>query len=390
MGNWTTILLFTSLLIFCLSALWFYVYAIYAAHDLFAHKTKIDTSFLPPITILKPIRGLDSFAYENLASFCRQDYPAFQIVFGVLDESDPAVEVVRRIINDFPSLDISLVTDSHSIGPNLKVCNLANMQREAKYPLLLISDSDIQVAPDYLRHVVQPMKDEQVGVVTCMYRSAPIGLASSIEALGISTEFHAGVLVARRLEGMKFALGSTILIRQEALSAVGGFRAVVDFLGDDFLLGYLPAEAGYKVVLSDLVVDHVLDTESVGDLVRHQTRWSRSTRASRPLGYLGLIFTHGTAMSLLLLLASRGALWGWIVLLVVWTARLAMAWIVGSRYLKDKVARRLLWLVPVRDIISFGIWLYSFVGDTIEWRGKKFRLTKGGRLIPLETDIKLD
>ncbi|MGH9765017.1 MAG: bacteriohopanetetrol glucosamine biosynthesis glycosyltransferase HpnI, partial [Blastocatellia bacterium] len=315
-----------------------------------------------------------------------QDYPSFQIVFGVQDTQDPAVEVVDRIIKDFPNLDISLIADPHSIGPNLKVCNLANMERVAKHSFLLISDSDIRVTPDYLKRLVQPMRDPQVGVVTCMYRSRPIGLASSIEALGISTEFHAGVLVAQRLEGMKFALGSTILIRREALEAVGGFPAIVDFLGDDFLLGYLPAEAGYTVVLSDYVVEHVLDTESVSDLIQHQTRWSRSTRASRPRGYLGLIFTHGTATSLLLLIATRGAIWAWALLAAVWGARLLMAWVVGSKYLKDDVATKLLWLVPIRDIISFGIWLYSFVGDTIEWRGQRFKLTKGGRLVPLGTD----
>ncbi|HYL98901.1 MAG TPA: bacteriohopanetetrol glucosamine biosynthesis glycosyltransferase HpnI, partial [Blastocatellia bacterium] len=332
-------LLILVLLTFCLSALWFYCYSIYAAHDLFSRKRDIDPEFCPPLTILKPIRGLDSFAYENLTSFCLQDYPSFQIVFGVQDTNDPAVKVVQRIIKDFPHLDISLVVDPHSIGPNLKVCNLANMERVAKHSLLLISDSDIRVTPDYLKRLVQPMSDPAVGVVTCMYRSRPIGIASSIEALGISTEFHAGVLVARLLEGMKFALGSTILMRREALDAVGGFRAVVDFLGDDFLLGYLPAEAGYRVVLSDYVVEHVLDTESFSDLIHHQTRWSRSTRASRPRGYLGLIFTHGTATSLLLLIATQGAGWGWALLAAVWGARLTMAWVVGSRYLKDDVAK---------------------------------------------------
>jgi ceramide glucosyltransferase len=371
-------------LMLCFSAVWFYAYSIYAAADLFSSVQPIDPDFSPPISILKPIRGLDTHAYENLASICRQDYPLYQIVFGVRDEQDPGLEVVRRIANDFPQIDIRIVTSRRLIGANLKVSNLANMVAEASYPLLLISDSDIRVGSDYLRRVVAPMRDPGVGVVTCMYRSIVSGWAAIIEALGVSTEFHAGVLTARKLEGMKFALGSTILMRKAALEAIGGFRAVADYLGDDFLLGNLPARAGYSVVLSDYVVEHVLDPENFADLFQHQTRWARSTRASRPWGYAGLICTYGIATSLLFLLATHGSRLGWAVLSVTWGARLAMGWIVGSRYLKDSVASRYIWLVPLRDLISFIVWCYSFVGDTIEWRGERFKLVKGGKIVRLE------
>jgi len=373
-----------ALLLFCLSSIWFYCYSIYAAHDLFSRKPEVNEDFCPPISILKPLRGVDSFAYENLSSFCRQDYPKFQIVFGTLGSDDPAVAVATRIKNDFPDIDIRIVTDRREIGSNLKVSNLANMEAEAEYPLLLISDSDIRVGPDYLRCVARPLRDSSVGVVTCMYRSLAPGWAAAIEGLSISTEFHAGVLTARKLEGMRFALGSTILIRREALDAIGGLAAIADYLGDDFLLGNLPARAGYSVVLSEYVVDHVLDTASVGDLFLHQTRWARSTRASRPWGYLGLIFTHGTATSLLFLLSTRGAGVGWAVLGLTLCARMAMAAIVGIKYLKDPVATRLLWLVPIRDVISFLLWICSFVGNTIEWRGRRFRLGAGGRLVAIE------
>ena len=373
-----------TLLVFCLSAVWFYVYSIYAAHDLFSGRRQVDEHFLPPISILKPLRGVDSFAYENLASFCRQDYPNFQIVFGMLDPDDPAIDVARQIQNDFPDVDIRIVTNGRQIGSNLKVSNLANMLSETSHPLLLISDSDIRVGPDYLRKVVKPLSDSSVGVVTCLYRSLAPGWPAAIEGLGISTEFHAGVLTARKLEGMRFALGATILIRREALDAIGGFTAVADYLGDDFLLGNLPTRAGYSVVLSEYVVDHVLDTSSLSELLLHQTRWGRSTRASRPWGYVGLIFTHGTATSLLFLLATRGMAIGWWVLGLTLCTRMAMAWIVGIKYLKDPVARRLLWLVPVRDVMSFVFWICSFVGNTIEWRGRRFRLTEGGRLVAIE------
>ena len=186
----------------CISAVWFYAYSIYAAADLFSSAEPIDPDFSPPISILKPIRGLDSNAYDNLASICRQDYPQYQIVFGVRDEQDPGLEVVRRIANDFPHLDIRIVANRRLIGTNLKVSNLANMLAEASHQLLLISDSDIRVGPDYLRRVVQPLRDPGVGVVTCMYRSIAFGWAAIIESLGVSTEFHAGVLTARKLEGM--------------------------------------------------------------------------------------------------------------------------------------------------------------------------------------------
>jgi len=372
------------LLVFCLSAIWFYGYSIYAAHDLFSRKGDSAEDFVPPISILKPLRGVDSFAYENLASFCRQDYPNFQIVFGTLDPNDPALEVARQIQKDFPHIDIRIVTNRRQIGSNLKVSNLANMQGHAIYPLLLISDSDIRVGPDYLRKITRHLSDPGVGVVTCLYRSLAPGWAAALEGLGISTEFHAGVLTARKLEGMRFALGSTILMRREVLDAIGGFAAVADYLGDDFLLGNLPARAGYSVVLSEYVVDHVLDTASLADLLLHQTRWGRSTRASRPWGYLGLIFTHGTATSLLFLLATRGMAIGWWVLGVTLCVRMAMAWIIGIKYLKDPVAVRLLWLVPVRDVMSFLFWICSFVGNTIEWRGQRFKLAEGGRLVSIE------
>jgi len=207
-----------------------------------------------------------------------------------------------------------------------------------------------------------------------------MGFIASIEALGISTEFHGGVLVARRMEGMKFALGSTILMRRSVLDAIGGFAAVADYLADDFLLGNLPAQAGYEVVLSDFVVDHVLDTENLRGFVSHQTRWNRGTRVSRPWGYVGLIFTHGSASSLLFLIASSFSLVGWGVVAATWAVRIAMAWIIGARCLRDSIAARWFWLAPVRDLISFGLWVYSFIGNSIEWRGRRYRLLKGGRL----------
>ncbi|UBF24196.1 bacteriohopanetetrol glucosamine biosynthesis glycosyltransferase HpnI [Kovacikia minuta CCNUW1] len=323
-------------LTFCLSlsAIGYYGYAMYAAVEFFSEPTQVDADFHPPISILKPICGLDSDAYENLASFCLQDYPNYQIIFGVQDFRDPSIAVVKQIIHDFPDVDIQLVISDRVIGTNLKVSNLANAAAEAKYDILLLADSDIQVKSDYLRQIVQPLRDPAVGVVTCMYRSQARGWVSAFEAIGISTEFLPSVLVARRLEGMAFAMGATIVIRKTVLETIGGFLAVASYLGDDFKLGNLPAQAGYQVVLSDYIVDHVLATESISSFIHHQTRWTRGNRSARPLGYAGLIFTHGTATSLLFLLATGGTLTGWIAIGMTWIVRLTMAWLIGVKYLE--------------------------------------------------------
>lgn len=374
------------LLILCLSAIWFYSYASYVGIVFFRRLLPpLDQKFHPPITILKPICGIDSDAYENLASFCQQDYPQYQLIFAVLEREDPGIEIVQKVIHDFPDLDIQLIIGeaTTTIGANRKVSNLVNAFTKAKYDILVIADSDIRVGRDYLQRVIQPLKAENVGIVTCLYRSLAQGLVATLEALGTATEFQAGVLVSRQLEGVKFALGQTIVIRKKVLEAIGGFTAISDYLADDFQLGYLSAQAGYQVVLSDFVVEHVLATTTLVDSFKRLIRWARGVRVSRPWGYLGLIFTHGTATSLLFLIATGGSTLGWVVLAITWTIRLIMAWIIGVNILNDPQAKKIIWLVPLRDIISFAIWLYSFMGNTIEWRGRRLKLTKSGKLVQI-------
>lgn len=376
------------LLILCLSAVLFYAYAVYAG-IIFSHIQPIDQKFHPPITILKPLCGFDHDAYTNLVSFCQQDYPQYQIIFAVLASEDPAIEIVKKIIHYFPDLDIQLIIgdrdspSSLTIGANRKVSNLVNGVTKARYDILLIADSDIRVEKDYLRRVVQPLKNEKVGVVTCLYRSLAQGWIAILEAIGTATEFQAGVLVSKQLEGIKFALGSTIVIRKTVLEAIGGFTAISDYLADDFQLGYLPAQAGYQVVLSDYIVEHVLATTTIADSIQRQIRWARCTRVSRPWGYLGLIFTHGTVTSLLFLIIAGGSKLSWIILATTWSMRLIMAWFIGVNILKDTQARQYLCFVPIRDLISFIIWLYSFVGNTIKWRDRRLKLTKGGKLVQI-------
>jgi ceramide glucosyltransferase len=371
------------LFLLCLSAILFYSYATYKAISFFSHPHTVDPHFHPPVTILKPICGADDDAYENLASFCRQQYPVYQIVFSVRDPQDAGLAVVRQIIRDFPERDIQLVISDHGIGTNPKVSNLANAATQANYALWLIADSDIRVGTDYLQRVIQPLRDPRVGVVTCLYRSLAQGWVATWEALGTATEFPAGVLVSRQLEGIQFAFGSTIVIRKDVLEAIGGFEAIADYLADDFQLGYLPAQAGYRVVLSDYVVDHVLGTTTLPDSIQRQLRWARVIRVSRPWGYAGLIFTYGTVTSLLLLIATGGSILGWTVLGITWMMRWVMGWIIGVRCLNDPAARTYWWLVPLHDLMRFAIWCYGFFGNTIEWRGRRLKLTREGKLVPI-------
>lgn len=369
-----------------LSAIVYYGIALVGGLSWFADRQrqrKLGLNFTPPATILKPVRGADAEAYENFASFCRQDYPEFQIIFGVREASDPAVPIIKKLIADFPDCDIELVISDHEIGYNAKVSNLHNMSAKAKHQVLLIVDSDIRVKPDYLRRVVAPLQQEKVGMVTCLYRGANAQTpAALLENIGISSTFGPEVCSSRLLEGIAFALGSTIVMRREILNRIGGFSAVADYLADDFVLGNLTAKLGYEVVLSDCVVEHVSGPDTMRTMLNHQLRWGRSTRISRPWGYPGLLLTYGTATSLLALLAWDFSRFAWWLLAVTMFVRVLPAFVVGVIGLKDYVLARYFWLLPIRDLITFAIWAVSFVGDEIQWRGDRFRVLPDGKLTP--------
>ena len=369
------------LLLFCLIAIFYYGLASYAAIGFLAQSPPVNPEFHPPISVLKPLCGLDRQTYKHLASFCQQDYPDYEIIFGVQDPADPVIPVVRQLIQDFPATTLRLVISDRTIGPNLKISNLANAQMEASHAILLIADSDIQVEPDYLLNVVQPLCQPAVGVVTCMYRALVQGGIADLEALGISTELAPTTLVSRQLTGMTFGIGATIVMRKSVLAAIGGFQSVANYLHDDFHLGRMPADSGYPVVLSPYVVSHGLDTATLGGLIQHQTRWNRGIRVSQPLGYAGQIFTFGTVASLLFLLSTGGSPLGWLMLGLTWTCRLLMAWLVGIQVLHDPVVKKLFWLIPCSDLLRFGLWCYGFSGNRIEWRGRYLELTKEGQMI---------
>ncbi len=338
-------------------------------------------AFLPPISILKPLKGTDPDIYESFRSHCLQDYPEYEIIFGVSDATDPAVDSVQQLQREFPKCAIHLVVCSEILGANVKVSNLEQMAQTARYEHLLVNDSDIKVEGNYLRRIVDPFEEECVGMVTCLYRGIAAGtVGSKLESLGISTDFCAGVLVAQQIEGgLHFGLGSTLAFRRRELDRIGGFRAVVDFLADDYELGRRISALGLKVVLSDVVVETHLPAYALGGFLSHQIRWSRGVRDARFGGYIGLVTTFGLMWGLLNLLAAHAASWAWAVLCAVLVLRTAVAVLVGRAALEDRGLLTHLWMIPLRDLIAVFIWIVSFAGHTVVWRGQKFAL-KNGRL----------
>ena len=340
------------------------------------------TQPLPPVSILKPLKGTDPDIYESFRSHCLQDYPAeYEIIFGVSDPDDPAIAGVQQLQREFPDRAIRLVVASNKLGANVKVSNLEQMLPSARYQHLIVNDSDIRVEPDYLRRVIAPLLDNHVGMVTCLYRgvAAPT-IGSRLESLGISTDFCAGVLVARLLEGgLHFGLGSTLAFRRADLEITGGFRAIVDFLSDDYQLGHRIAGLGLQVVLSDVVVETHLPAYDIPGFLAHQLRWARSVRDSRAGGYIGLVTTYGLMWSLLVLIVAHAAPWSWAVLSATLLLRLTVALVVGKSVLHDRQLSKHLWLLPLHDLVRVAVWIASFAGHTVMWRGDRFRL-KDGRL----------
>ena len=332
-----------------------------------------------PVSILKPLRGTDPEMYESFRSHCLQDYPEYDIIFGVSDANDPAIQLVQQLKAEFPQRPIRLMVCPERLGSNTKVSNLAQMVRQARHEYIIVNDSDIRVEPDYLRRVLAPLTDPKVGLVTCLYRGiANATLGSRLESLGISTDFAAGVLVAQTVEnGIRFGLGSTLAFRRRDLQAIGGFEALVDYLADDYQIGSRIAALGLKVKLSDVVVDTFLPRYTLRGFFDHQLRWARTVRDSRFWGYVGLGLTFGLPWALLALIFSRGAAWAWALLACTAVMRFAVAIVFGKCVLKDHQAMRSLALIPVRDLVAMLVWIVSFAGHRIVWRGDQFSLQNG-------------
>src|SRR5581483_1491649 len=336
------------------------------------------SSFYPPVSILKPLKGTDPEMYESFRTHCLQDYPEYEIIFGVSDSHDPAITLVHKLIAEFPSRKIRLIVCSQILGANVKVSNLVQMTREAAYDHLLVNDSDIRVESDYLRRVMAPLSNSQVGLVTALYRGVPAPtLGSKLEAIGINTDFSAGVLSAQIVEdGIRFGLGSTLALRRQQLHDIGGFEALVDFLADDYELGARISGLGCQIALADVVVRTFLPAYSFLEFISHQLRWARTVRDSRPLGYFGLILTFGLPWAILatVLAPQKPFL---LLLAVTLVLRFVMAWVIARKVLGDRLTHPPAWLIPLRDVIFVVVWFASYAGHKIHWRGSDFLLRKG-------------
>ncbi len=362
----------------------YYLAVIYCARRFFAHRDEPPGRFAPPVSVLKPVRGLDREAYKNFASFCRQTYPRYEILFGVAHDQDPSIPPIREVIRDFPDLPIRLLVGSEELGTNDKVNRLCRLVREARYDMLVISDSDIRVGPNYLASVVAPFRDPRVGVVTCLYRglAEPL-LWSELEDINLTSNFLGGVLVAREMEGVRFSLGATMAITRERLSALGGFEALTDFASDDFEVGKRVALSGHRVEISSYTVETVCPSRTAREFFKQQLRWAIALRHARPGGHFGWLFTQGLPWSLAAGAASHSGLAAVGYLGAYLVLRLATAWTVGVWGLRDQLLRKRLWLVPLSDALGFLVWLLSFGSNRINWRGTDFVVRKG-RLVPLQ------
>jgi ceramide glucosyltransferase len=335
--------------------------------------------FAPPVSILKSLKGLDPRMYEAFRSHCLVDYREYELLFGVSDPGEPALALVKRLQQEFPRRPIRVVHCPKSLGLNGKVSNLAQMVPEARYEHILINDSDIVAPPDYLRRVMRSFSDARVGMVTSLYRGLAGGtIPSRLEALGLSTDFMGGVLVAREMEhGVRFALGATMAITKSVLRQIGGLESLVNYLGDDYELGARTAGAGYKVELADVVVETALPDYTFRQYWSHQMRWARNVKDRRFAQYFGLVVTFGLAWGVLGVLIDPHVWWTWGALAVVGLMRLSAALRLGRGVLDDPCVLRDLWLLPVRDFTALAVWVASFFGNMVEWRGTKFRVRAG-------------
>jgi ceramide glucosyltransferase len=332
-------------------------------------------NFSPPVSILKPVRGRDPAFYEAIRSHAEQWYPEFEILFGVTEDNDPALEDIERLQREYPRVPIRVVNTAND-APNRKAGSLALLARHASYEFLLVNDGDIKVDTDYLARVMSLLQSDDTGLVTCVYRGRGMSLPAEAEALGIAVEFAPSVLVARLLSSSGFALGATMAFRKRELEAIGGFEAIRDFLADDYQVGARISALGKRVILADTVVETHLGAGSWQDVWKHQVRWSRTLRVSRPGGYFGYGVTQTTFWCLIAAIAGhpRVAMTGLIV-------RLAAAFF-ALRAIDPRRALAFI-AVPLRDLFGFAVWCAGLAGREVEWRGVRFRLSPDGRIAPL-------
>jgi ceramide glucosyltransferase len=348
-------------------------------------------SFAPPVSLLKPLHGDEPNLEAHLESFFAQDYPAFEILFCARHCDDPGLAVARRVAARYPHIPVQFLFTGNRTWINAKVSSLEVMAAAAAHDLFIVSDSDVRVTPSYIREVVAPFASEEVGVVTCLYRGvSDRSLWSRLEAVGMSVEMTAGVLSASLLEGMKFALGPTMAVRRRCVQQMGGFGVLGPYCSDDFLLGANVAAQGKTVVLSHHVIDHIILNLSFTASLQHQTRWMKSTRFSRPLGHLGTALTFSIPFGILACLASfaqHHPLLGGALLAYAIGQRMLLAALIGGFAVEERHLARTILLYPLRDLLGFFCWIASYADNTILWRGTRYRLTRGGLMLPVQAEL---
>jgi ceramide glucosyltransferase len=346
--------------------------------------------FNPPVSVLKPVRGTDFGSYENFASFCTQDYPEYEILFAVNAEDDGAAPLVRRLEAEFPQRRIRLLVGTDQLGANRKVNKLVRLAREARHEILVLSDGDVRVGRQYLREVVAPFAEAKIGAVTSFYRGiVEKGLGAELEAIGASSDFFAGVLMADWLEGVKFALGASIATTKSWVAKMGGFESIAGMLADDYELGLRIAGAGGRILLSRESVWTMYPAQTWRGFWEHQLRWARTVRLCRPLSYFGLIFTHGLPWAILAALVAPDRWIAGAFLLGYLILRLAMAWTVGVWGVGDEILQRKWWLIPLRDAIHFVVWLAGFFSNRIRWNGADYAI-RNGQMMALAEEAAAD
>ena len=373
-------------LLLALAPFVYYLVCIYCIYAFFSKNVRPPSpgAFAPPISILKPVRGVDREAYENFASFCRQDYPEYEVLFAVADVDDPAIRIIVRLIRNFPERSIRLLVGAPPLGANSKVNKLCRLVREAKYDLLVMNDSDVRVDRNYLRDVAAPFAKPEVGAVTTFYRGMAEGsIAAKLEGLALATETVPNALVARQMEGkVQFAFGWTMATTKQHLAQIGGFEAMANHHSDDFELGNRIAAQGLSIEFVRHPVWMVFPKETIREYLRHELRWAIGLRNVRPAGYFGLALTFGMPWAVLAAVASPslGIAAGY--LLAYMVLRLGQTWAAGVWGLDDPLTRKNLWLVPLRDALNFAVWTTGCFSSKIKWRGLEFHVKKG-LLIPL-------
>jgi ceramide glucosyltransferase len=334
------------------------------------------------VTVIKPVKGMDADSYDNFASFCRQEYSGpLQIIFAAASSDDPVIPVIRRLITDFPEHDISLAINPAIHGPNYKVSNLINAFPLAHHAIIIVCDSDIRVSPDYLQSVTSHFVDPQVGLVTSLYRTSNVhNVATAVEATGFTVEMIPNVMVALQLEGLSFALGASMAVQREVLASIGGFKALADYLADDYQLGNKVHHAGWRIALDACFVESMMKAENLKTVLSRQLRWARTMRVSRPRGYLASGITLPFPACVLALLVAPSLSTGLAAVGLLYTVRLTVSMLFSRHYVRDGLLPRWLWLIPFRDMFGFSTWALSFLGNHVEWRGSSFVLKSGGKI----------